>query len=72
MGFKFWFKRWFLVFVSVFTLLSIVYIIKGYEVSNAFLSALIWSLISTTVFVATRLYHSTKGKKCAMCNDTPD
>ena len=72
MGFKFWLFRATSVFTVIFFLLGIIYYFKGYETQEAILSAVIWSFISTSVFICTRLYHSKKGRSCAICNDTPE
>ncbi|WP_133406912.1 hypothetical protein [Parashewanella tropica] len=72
MGFKFWLVRATSVFTVVFLLLTVIYYFKGYETNQAILSAAVWSFLATSVFICTRLYHSKKGRSCAICNDTPD
>ena len=72
MGTKFWVLRATKVFTLVAILLFMVEILKGHKPSSALAFALLWSFIVTAIFIATRLYHSSKGRHCSLCNDTPD
>ncbi len=72
MGTKFWILRTTKVFTLVAILLFMVEILKGHETMSALGFALLWSFIATAIFIATRLYHSSKGRHRALCNDTPD
>ncbi|QMW15544.1 hypothetical protein IT970_05625 [Pseudoalteromonas sp. A41-2] len=72
MSTKFWILRAIRVFTLVAILLFMVEILKGHDTQSALSFALLWSFIATAIFIATRLYHSSKGRHCALCNDTPD
>ena len=72
MGTKFWVIRAAKVFTLVSILLFMIEILKGHETLSALGFALLWSFIATGIFIATRLYHSSKGRHCALCNDAPD
>lgn len=72
MSTKFWILRAIRVFTLVAILLFMVEILKGHDIQSALSFALLWSFIATAIFIATRLYHSSKGRHCALCNDTPD
>ncbi|OKY25731.1 MULTISPECIES: hypothetical protein [Thalassotalea] len=71
MSVKFWLKRACLVYAAVFILLFISECIKGHKIIDGLIFALEWSLLSTMVFISTRLYYVRKGKSCALCNDMP-
>lgn len=72
MGFKFWFIRSVKVFISVLILLFIVEQLKGHSFQDSILFALLWSSLSTSVFIGSRIYQSRKGVVCTLCNDTTD
>ncbi|ATC90455.1 hypothetical protein PISS_a1537 [Pseudoalteromonas issachenkonii] len=46
--------------------------LKQHSVQEALIFACTWSLITTAVFICSRLYQSRKGVECALCNDIPD
>ncbi len=72
MGIKFWLKRTATVFLCVLVILVIVELLKGHTLFESVIFALLWSTISTTIFIATRLYYSRKGVACDLCNDNAD
>ena len=72
MGTNFWIKRTLVVFISVLAILFIVELIKGHSLIDSVLFSLLWSALSTSTFIATRLYYSRKGVACALCQDTQD
>ncbi|NQY65336.1 MAG: hypothetical protein HRT38_16770 [Alteromonadaceae bacterium] len=72
MGFKFWIIRAIKVFVSVVILLFIVEQLKGHSLEDSILFSILWSFLSTSVFIGSRVYQSRKGIVCELCNDTPD
>jgi len=72
MGLKFWLLRFIKVFVSVLVVLFLVHLIKGNEYLESFYFALIWSFISTGIFIGSRIYQSRKGIPCELCNDIPN
>lgn len=68
---KLWVKLASTLFAVILCVLFSVYMIKDHGMVKAAWSAALWSLVSTSVFVATRLYHSSKGRRCELCNDMP-
>lgn len=72
MSILFWLKRTLIVFVAVFVILFVVELLKGHGAENALEFALLWGVISSATFTATRLYYSRKGVICAFCDDTPE
>lgn len=72
MGIKFWIKRFSFVFLIVLVVLSLVRLLKGDSFADAIVFSLIWSTISSAVFVGSRLYQSSKNRECVICNDTPE
>ena len=72
MGYKFWIKRALKVYISVALILFIVELIKENTVQNAIYFALLWSLITTVIFISTRVYYLSKGVKCHICQDSPE
>lgn len=72
MGIKFWLVRALKIFIVVTVLLFMVELLKQHSVQDALIFACTWSLITTVVFIGSRLYQSNKGVACAICNDIPD
>jgi hypothetical protein len=72
MSLTFWIKRFCLVFCGAFVVLLAVNLLKGKGARASVIESVIWAGIATTVFIATRLYYSRKGKHCALCRDTPE
>ncbi len=72
MGIKFWVLRFFKVFAGVFILLFAIHLIKGNQILNSSIFAVIWAFLSTSVFVGSRVYQSRKGIACELCNDIPN
>ncbi len=67
---QFWIIRFLWVLVSAFFILFGVQAAKGYSAEEALIHALVWSLVSATIFTATRYYYASKNVACAMCRDT--
>ncbi len=72
MGRAFWIKRFLVVAVGVFFLLTLVELVKGHELVAALTFGLGWGVITSAIFTAARLYRSRRGETCAICNDTPE
>ncbi|GAA5137195.1 hypothetical protein GCM10025767_17550 [Thalassotalea piscium] len=72
MGIKFWVVRSIKVFLSIFVILIIIEQLKGHDIQNAVMFSLLWSFLSTLVFISSRVYQSRKGVVCTLCNDTPE
>ncbi len=72
MGRSFWIKRFVTVAAVVFVVLMVVELFKGHTPDEALVNSAVWSLIAAAIFVAARIYHSRRGRACALCGDTPD
>ncbi len=72
MGLSFWIRRYLTVLVIAFAILTTIHWLKGNNVQVSLEFGLLWSLITTTVFTAARIYHSRRGQHCAICKDTPE
>lgn len=70
MGFTFWLIRSIKVYVMVTVILFVVELLKGHAFLDAISFALLWSLITTVIFISTRLYHLSKGRECPLCQDS--
>ena len=71
MPLSFWIKRFVTVFLGAFAVLLVVGLLKGRAVATAAAKSALWAGIATTIFIATRIYYSRKGRYCALCGDTP-
>jgi len=72
MGLKFWIRRF--LQVCMFAFLGILggQLLIGRGGQQAMGQALFWAPITASVFIATRLYHIRRGRRCELCNDMPD
>ncbi len=68
---SFWVRRFLLIFAGAFALLTSVYLLRGRGQTEAVTQAAIWAGVVATLFIATRLYHSSRGRKCELCQDMP-
>ncbi len=71
MGFKFWLTRSTKVYLFIAITLLVVELIKGHAFIDALSFSLLWSLITTAIFITTRIYHLSKGRECQLCQDSP-
>ena len=71
MRFNFWLKRFVQVFLVAFAILTASELLKQHGLGNALLFAALWSFISTSIFIGVRIYYTSRGKNCPMCNDLP-
>lgn len=69
---SFWIKRIITVVTGFFLLLFVVYLVRGRTPSTAATESALWAAISTSLFIATRLYRSRQGQHCELCGDTPE
>jgi hypothetical protein len=67
----FWTLRFCLAASIGFVLLGAVYLARGRPPRQALTEALIWGCISAAVFITARIYHLSRGRACALCNDSP-
>jgi hypothetical protein len=72
MGARFWIKRCLAVALGAFLLLLLAERLKGHGWREALAFSAAWALISASIFIGTRLYHSSHGQACAMCKDMPE
>jgi multisubunit Na+/H+ antiporter MnhF subunit len=68
----FWIRRFVLIFAGAFVLLSTIYVMRGRALKDAVAEAALWSAIAAALFIATRLYYSSQGRRCELCKDMPD
>ena len=71
MRFKFWLKRFLQVFLVAFAILTASEMLKHHGLGNALQFAALWAFLSTSIFIGVRIYYTSKGKNCPMCNDLP-
>ena len=71
MGTAFWIRRFALAFTIAFVVIAGAQLLRGREVRSSLEHGLLWALVSAGVFVGARLYQSSRGKHCALCNDIP-
>ena len=71
MPLSFWIKRFLAVFSGVFLVLLAVGLLKDRPLRQAVAESALWAAISTTIFIATRVYYSRRGQHCELCGDTP-
>lgn len=72
MGTRFWIRRFCVMLVGIFAVLLFVEWLKGHEWRAAIPFSGLWALITASVYIGTRLYHSSRGVACAICKDTPE
>jgi len=71
-GTTFWIKRFLTVLVGAFAIIGTVQMLKGHDLPYSVTQAALWGVITATVFTVGRLYHSRRGRHCAICRDTPE
>lgn len=71
MGTAFWIRRTATVFAIVATVLYVVSLLKGRGFLGSAEFAAVWAAASTAVFVGARLYQSSRGQHCELCQDVP-
>jgi hypothetical protein len=62
-----WGIRFGWVFAVVFVILASASYIRGRDVAQVFVDSIVWALISSTIFFASRNYYLRRGKKCDVC-----
>jgi hypothetical protein len=71
MGTAFWIRRAATVFALVAAVLLVVSLLKGRGLTGSAEFAAAWSVVSTAVFIGARLYQSSRGQHCELCQDIP-
>jgi hypothetical protein len=66
----FWVKRYLMVFGGVTILLVAAGLLKGRVFEDVVAEAMFWSLLASTIFIASRYAKARRGVPCAICKDT--
>jgi hypothetical protein len=69
---SFWIRRFVFVFLGVFAVLAVAGFARARPWQVVLADSALWSALSSTLFVAARLYQSSRGRHCALCGDTPE
>jgi hypothetical protein len=72
MSHAFWIKRFLVVAIAAFAVLTLAQLLRGHELVAAVTFGLSWGVLTSVIFTGTRMYRSSKGQHCAICNDTPE
>jgi hypothetical protein len=72
MGKIFWIRRYLTVFAVAVGMIAGAQLLRGHTVGYSAMHGLIWGAISSTIFIATRMYYARRGLACAMCQDIPE
>lgn len=72
MGAGFWIRRFFSVYGFAFLALLASERFKGHGWERACAFSALWGGLSASLFIGTRLYHASKGARCAICRDMPE
>lgn len=72
MATAFWVRRAATVFWMIAALLVAVSPLKGQALPGSLAFAAGWASVSTAVFIGARLYQSSRGHRCELCQDVPD
>jgi len=71
MGTLFWIRRFVFVLCLSFAVIAPGLMARDRPCASALFQASIWAPIAATIFVATRLFHSSRGRRCNLCRDMP-
>lgn len=69
MPIKKWIAQYLVTVFILFIVFSVVQYFKGHDIDTSVRFGVMWALISTTIFFATRIYNYRKNIHCAVCND---
>lgn len=72
MGSAFWVRRFLLVFGIAFAAIAAAHLLRGHELVYSLKESVLWAMISTNIFITSRIYQSRRGVHCALCKDTPE
>ena len=72
MGTNFWIKRFLIILLGAFVIISTAQLLKGRSLPYSTTQGAIWGLITATIFTVGRMYQSRRGQHCAICQDTPE
>lgn len=69
-------KKWILQYMAMVALLFVIFSVvqywKGHDWSYSFEFGIIWSLISSTLFLIVRVRNFRNRVACKVCNDIPE
>jgi len=65
-------KRFAVVFVGAFLVICAAQALKGHGLPHAVTEGAIWCLVTAAVFTAARWHQSRQGRRCEICEDTPE
>jgi hypothetical protein len=71
MPIKKWIVQYLIMLAMVFVILALVQYLKGRGLAYATEFGILWSFITSTIFLGTRMYKYRKHTYCALCNDIP-
>ena len=63
-----WLRRFAIVFAVAFVVISGAQLLRGRAAGFALLHGLVWSAISTAVFIAAQAHRERKRQRCAVCD----
>lgn len=72
MGTKFWIKRFLVVLVGAFAIITAAQLFKGHGLGYASTHGALWGLITAAVFTVARFIQARRGQHCVICKDTPE
>ena len=72
MGTAFWIRRFLTVFVAAACIITFAQWLKGHAIAWSAEQGVLWALVSASVFTGSRIWHSRRGRHCALCRDTPE
>ncbi|AOE50367.1 hypothetical protein [Kangiella sediminilitoris] len=68
---KKWIIQYAMMAAVLFVLLAGVQYLKGKSIDYSIEFGVLWALITSTIFLATRTYYFKKNIACQVCNDLP-
>jgi hypothetical protein len=68
----FWIKRFFIVLLGAFVIITAAQMLKGREPEYSLMQGAVWGAVSALVFTVARYFQSHRGQHCAVCRDTPE
>ena len=68
----FWIKRFFVVLLGAFVIISLAQGLKGRPWLDAIREGAIWGPITAVIFTVARIIQARRGQHCAICKDTPE
>lgn len=71
MGTAFWIRRTATVFAMIAAVLFVVSLLNGRGVAGSLEFTVLWASASTAVFIGSRLYQTSRGRQCELCQDIP-